>query len=128
MKAFVAGISTYMENEDMEFRYRIYKENELLVEKKGFKKYEKPLVVSHFALLGLLKELKKMPQEDIEIVIHDAALYEQIRGTSTTKNKEVLKVVELVKKELDKFPVKVLITDVTGDFEAKTKWDQEVSF
>ena len=128
MKAYLAGISTYMENEEIEIRYRIYSGDKLVVEKKEFQKYRKPLVVSHFALISLLRELRKMSSEEVEIVIHDAALNEQIRGTSTTKNQDVLKAVSLVKKEMEKLTAKLTITDVTANFEAKTNWDQEVSF
>ncbi|GEM_PF-2750758 len=85
IKAYLVGISTQYENEDIQIRYRIYKDQELICEKLIFQGYKKPLVVSHVALLTLLKELKKYMKHEIIIVINDAALNEQIRGTSTTR-------------------------------------------
>lgn len=126
IKAYLVGISTPYENEDIEIRYRIYKDEELIEEKKILQNYQKPSVVSHFAVLTLLKELKKYMNEEITIVINDAALYEQIRGTSTTKNANVLKMANKVRQELNKFKDSITIKDVTGNHEELSKWNDEL--
>ncbi|MFA6807659.1 MAG: hypothetical protein WCR27_01575 [Eubacteriales bacterium] len=123
IKAYLAGIPTYYENEDIEIRYRIYKDQELVCEKSAFEEYKKPLVVSHVALLTLLKELKKYMEEEMIVIINDAALYEQIREISQTKNKEVIEMANLVRYELNKFKGKVIVKDVSGNSAELRKWN-----
>ncbi|SNT02497.1 hypothetical protein SAMN05446037_103414 [Anaerovirgula multivorans] len=123
IKAYVVGISTHYENEDIEIRYRIYKDQELVCEKSIFQEFKKPLVVSHVALLTLLKELEKYTEYEITIVINDAALNEQIRGTSKTKNKDVLKMANIVREELNKFKGSVTVKDVSGNPAELMEWN-----
>ena len=123
IKAYLVGISTYYENEDIEIRYRIYKHQDLICEKSIFQEYEKPLVVSHVALLTLLKELEKYMGHEIIIIINDAALNEQIRGTSKTKNEGVLKMANLVREELNKFKGSIIVKDVSGNSAELSKWN-----
>lgn len=123
IKAYLAGITTQFENEDIQIKYNIYNEQELICEKRVFQGYRKPLVVSHTALLLLLKELKKYMKSDITIIINDAALNEQIRGTSTTKNMDVLKMANKVREELSKFQGSITIKDVSGNYAELVKWN-----
>ena len=128
IKAYLVGISTQYENEDIQIRYRIYKDQELICEKLIFQGYKKPLVVSHAALLTLLKELKKYMKYEIIIIINDAALNEQIRGTSTTKNMDVQKMANKVREELNKFKSSVTIKDVSGNHTELVKWNDILQF
>ncbi len=127
IKAYVVGISTQFENEDIQIRYRIYKDEELICEKLIYKEYKKPLVVSHAALLTLLKELKKYMEYEITIMINDPALNEQIRGTSTTPNQYVLKMADRVKEGLNKFK-SATVKDVSGNHTELVKWNDILRF
>ena len=128
IKAYLVGISTPYENEDIQILYRIYQDEELISEKKILKGYQKPLVVSHVALLTLLKELKKYIKDEIIIVINDAALNEQIRGTFTTKKAEVVKMANKVRDELKKFNNSVTVKDVSSNHAELMKWNDELNF
>lgn len=125
IKAYLVGISTHYENEDIEIRYRIFINEEFVSEKTIFQEYKKPLIVSHVALLALLKELEKYMEYDITIIINDAALNELIRGTSKTKNNEVLKMSNLVREELNKFN-SIIIKDVSANPVELKKWNDEL--
>lgn len=124
IKAYLAGITTQFENEDIQIRYRIYNEQELICEKRIFQGYKKPSIVGSAAVLTLLQELKKHMGHEIVIIINDAALYEQIRGTSTTKNVDVLKMANKVREELKKFKGSVTIKDVGGNHAELVKWHE----
>lgn len=127
IKAYVVGISTQFENEDIQIRYRIYKDEKLICEKLIYQEYRKPLVVSHAALLTLLKELKKYMKDEIIIIINDAALNEQIRGTSTTPNQYVLKMADKVREELNKFK-SITVKDVSRNHAELAEWNDILRF
>ncbi|ABR49852.1 hypothetical protein Amet_3733 [Alkaliphilus metalliredigens QYMF] len=124
IKAYVTGISTHYEGEDIEIRYSIYDEEELLCKKSVFKEYKKPLVVGQVALVTLLKELKSYSDKEITIIINDPALNEQVRGTSTTQNRDVLKMARRVKEELSKFGDSLIIRNVSEDRAELMKWNK----
>ncbi len=128
IKAYVVGISTHQEGEDMEIRYGIYKDGELLVQKKKYQNYKKPFLVTHFAILALLKELKNLPKEDTQIIMYDSAVNELLRGTSTTKNNEALKTAKKVNEELAKFDYPIEILDVTGNNKELLAWNKVLEF
>ncbi|GMQ58771.1 hypothetical protein AN1V17_31670 [Vallitalea sediminicola] len=121
--AYLVGISTYQENEDIEVRYCIYDENELVCKESVWREYKKPLVVTHWALLTLLKKLKEFGDSDITIKINDGALYEQINGTSTTKNKDVLVAAKKVRERLKHYP-RVTIKNVGIDNDELNEWNK----
>lgn len=121
--AYLVGISTYQENEDIEFRYCIYDDEKLLCKESVLREYKKPSVVTHYGILALLKKLNKFSDKDIEIRINDGAVYEQINGTSTTKNKEVLKMAKKVRERLDQYP-NVTIKNVGTNSEELKQWDR----
>ena len=125
IKAYLVGIANPYENEDIQVRYRIYKDEALIAEKNIYQGYQKPSVVSHIALLTLLKELKQYCNDEITIIINDAALNEQLRGTSTTKNANALKVAGKVKEKLYKFK-SITIQDVSSNREELMKWNDEL--
>ncbi|HVJ49974.1 hypothetical protein [Desulfitobacterium sp.] len=128
IKAYLVGIATQYENEDIEIRYRIYQDEALVAEKSIFQAYEKPLVVSHVALLTLLKELKKYKDNEIIIIINDGALNEQIRGTSKTKKEFVQEMANRVREELNKFKGSVTVKDVSGNHVELEKWNDILRF
>ena len=128
IKAYVVGISTHYEGEDIEVRYSIYDDQELLAKRSVFKEYKKPLIVSHVALLTLLKDLKKYRNNEIVILINDASLDEQIRGRSQTKKTDVLKMASRVQGELNKFGDSVIIEDVSKDSAKLREWNERLRF
>jgi hypothetical protein len=128
IKVYVAGISTNQVGEEIEIRYSLFKDGENLAQVKKYQEYRKPYLVTHFALLALLKDLKKYPKEETEVIIFDPSLYEQLRGTSTSRNNEALKLASRIKGELDKFDYPVNIHDVTGKGQEKLEWNKVLEF
>ncbi|MHB1418978.1 MAG: hypothetical protein ACYCX4_05220 [Bacillota bacterium] len=123
IKAYLAGISSQYEGEDIEVQYCIYEDQELLCKKYILMEYMKPAIVAQVALITLLKELEKYIGKEIAIIINDAALYEIVRGTSTTKNMDVLKMAVGLRKKLTKFG-DCVIKDVSGDRVELAKWKE----
>lgn len=123
IKAYLLGISSQYEGEDIEVRYRIYEDQELLCKESIIMEYKKPAIVGQVALITLLKELEKYRDEEIVIIVNDTALCEVIRGTSTTKNKDVLKMATETREELLKFGNSV-IKDVSVDRVELAKWKE----
>ncbi|QZY55976.1 hypothetical protein [Crassaminicella profunda] len=122
--AYLLGISNYYEGEDMEIRFRVFKDNELLFKDDFFEEYQKAFIVEHVALLALLKRLEEFRGQDINIIINNPSLYEQIRGTSTLKNKEALKMTSKVKERLKEFGNALIIQDVSQDQAGLKKWKE----
>ena len=89
--------------------------------------YKKPAIVGQVALLTLLKEFEKYVDEEIVVIVNDPALYEVIRGTSTTNNRDVLNMAKETKKELDRFP-NLVIKNVGTDKVELAKWSKELQF
>lgn len=128
IKAYVVGITTHYEGEDIEVRYSIHDEQKNLAKRSLFKEYHKPLIVNHVALLTLLRDLKKYKDPQIVIYINDASLYEQIKGTSQTKKTDVLKMAGRIQKELLKFGDAITIVDVSKDSTQRREWDEVLRF
>lgn len=128
IKAYVVGISTHYEGEDIEIRFSIYDEEELISQERFLKEYKKPLIVSHTALMSLLKKLRKHKGQHIEILINDASLYDQLRGTSQIKKPDVLKMLGRVKKELIPFGDALRVVDVSQDHKKRTQWSERLDF
>ena len=122
LTAYLLGIPSYYEGEDIEIKYIVFKDEQQLLNESFFKEYKKPLVVTHIALMELLKKLKKFKEEEITIFINDPALYEQLRGTSTTKNENVLKTAMKVKERLAEFGDSVTIKDISNNKIELKKW------
>lgn len=122
--AYVVGITSYYEGEDIEIRFHVFKDKELLFKEAFFKEYKKPLVVDHEALLDLLNRLEEFKGEEITVLINNTFLYEQIRGTSTIKNKDVLRMAIKVKEKLKKFGNSIMVKDVSNDKEGLKEWKE----
>lgn len=127
LTAYLTAIPTTYEGEDIEIRYSIYEEQELLQKVSVDMEYQKPAIVGQVALLTLLKALEKYSNRKITIIINDPALYEFVRGTSTTKNKDVLKMGRETRKELNKHE-NVTVKDVHGNRAELAIWNEAVSF
>ena len=123
IKAYLVGISTQYEGEQIEIRYRIFDGEELIVKKSLMINYVKPTLVGHASMDILLKELENSMDKKIEIFIDDGALYETINGTSGTKNSELLKRAKHTRDEIKKF-ADLEIINVTGDYEMRQEWNK----
>ena len=123
IKAFLVGISSEYEGEDIEVRYCIYEDEKLLSKKSIIMGYKKPAILGQVALTILLKELEKYIGKEIVVMVNDAALYEIVRGTSTTKNKDVLKMARETREALEKFE-NLSVKDVSGNYLELAKWNE----
>lgn len=130
IKAYVAGIPSLYEGEDIEIRYAIFEckgplsEDESLLSKEIISvHYKKPAVVGAVAFLRTLKPLAKFMDQEVTIIINDGALCEFIRGTGNTKDKDVQRLVRDIQSELVKFD-NVSIKDAGVDFKALEKWNE----
>ena len=124
--AYLTAIPSSYEGEDIEIRYGIYEDQVLLHKASVLLEYRKPAIVGQVALLTLLKALEAYPGEEISIILNDPALYEFVRGTSTTKNKDVLKMGRETRKELNKH-TNVTVKDIQGDRTLLTKWKEALA-
>lgn len=124
IKAYMAAFSTLYEGEDIEVRYSLIQDDQVIKEESVYLEYMKPAVVGVNALLILLRKLEAYKQEIIVITINDGALNEIIRGTNTTQNGEVLKLAGKIKKELSKFQ-RVSFVNVTNKDRAElAEWKE----
>lgn len=120
---YLTGISAYYEGEDVEIRYAIYDGESLVKKQSLLKDYKKPAVVGSFALLTVLKELEDYKDREITIIYNDPALKELVNGTSTTKNAGVLKMINMAKDQLRKFPNSIILKDISTNKVELAKWD-----
>lgn len=123
IKAYLAGLPSLYEGEDIEVRYCIYEDQKLVTKKSVLLEYRKPAIVGQVALITLLKGLKNYAEKEIVIIINDAALYEFIKGSSTTKNKDVLEIENETRKVLSKFNHYTL-QDVSRDKVERMNWSE----
>lgn len=123
IKAYLTWISTAYEGEEIENRYRIFKNEELIDKNSIIMDYEKPAIVGHIATIELLKKLEGYRSHEIVIIINDGALYESVRGTSATKNKDVQMMSKKVRTAMSKFD-NVILDNVSGDHIKLSKWNE----
>lgn len=121
IKAYLDWTAFEYEGEDIELRYSIYEDEERITNKTINLSYEKPAVVGQIALRTLFKKLKGYMHEDITIIINDAALYEVVKGSSTTENIDVIRMAKDTKIELSRFE-NCVISYVGGDRDEVEKW------
>ncbi|MFZ7121586.1 MAG: hypothetical protein ACOWWH_11640 [Eubacteriaceae bacterium] len=122
--AYLVGIPAYQEGEDIEIRYSIYNDTEVLCKKTLYSDYTKPVAVGLKALISLLEELPAYDCDVFSIIINDAALNEIIRGSSTTKNGEVLKLASVAKRKISRFSKELKIHDISNNHNEILKWDK----
>lgn len=123
IKAYVSGISSPYEGEDIEIRYAVFEDETLITKEFVFANYRKPGAVGAVALLKLLKVLGQYKQKDITIVINEPALYEFVEGTGNTKNVEIQKLVRDIRNELSKFE-HVMLREVSSRFKELEEWHE----
>ena len=127
IKAYVTGIPSMYEGEDLEIRYSVYDDEENLFREKLLLDYRKPAVVGQFSVVTLLKRLAEFKTQPVEIVINDASLDEFIKGTSGTRNVDILKMARETRKHMDRYE-HLTITNVSNDKTKLLKWKEEVEF
>lgn len=118
----------YHEIEDMVFRYAIYDDQENLVKSGELEHaYRKPLLTGMYGIMEVLKAIPEYKRQAITFVVNDGALVEQVKGTTTTKNRDVLKVAHLTNKHMNKFSDTILIKSVAGDHEQMMEWEKKLN-
>lgn len=126
--AYVEGISSLLEGEDIEISFIVLDEKEeTIMKERFFSRYLKPSVVDHMALIALLRKLKRYKDSDIVIYINNPSLLEQIRGISNTKNKEALKLAKDINSHLKDFTANVKIQDVSINHKELHNWAEKLS-
>ncbi|KXL52135.1 hypothetical protein CLNEO_24840 [Anaerotignum neopropionicum] len=121
IKAYLAGIASLYEGEDIEIQYCIYDDLKLICKKSVKMDYVKPAIVGQVAMKILVNKLKKYLDKEIVVVVNDTVLYESIRGTLRTKNIDVLKMAKETRKKLDGFE-NFTIENVSADHVKLEKW------
>jgi hypothetical protein len=122
IKAYLAGISTQYEGEDVQIQYCIYDEQELISKNSLMLEYQKPAIVGQIALLTLLNKMGKYRTKEIIIIVNDSAINQIIKETTATKNEDVKKMARRINKKLSQFK-NVVIKDVSKDHEELVKWN-----
>ncbi len=125
-RLYVEGIPSYHVMEEMHFKYVLYDGEEAAATKEVYHEYRKPALVGLYSIILLMKEFPELKDVEVQVIVNDGALLEQIRGTSTTKNKDILKVAELCRKQLDKFGGKISLISVAGKHEEMVKWESSL--
>ncbi len=127
IKAYLAGISTQYEGEDIQIQYCIYDEQELICKNSVMLEYRKPAIVAQIALLTLLNQMEKYRAKEIIIIVNDSAINQIIKGTTSTKNEDVKKMAIKMKRKLSQFE-NVVIKDVSGDHEELMIWNDILKY
>lgn len=123
IKAYLTWISTFYEGEDIEIRYKVYKDEELIIEESNFEDYCKPALCGLVSMQKILKDLENYIDQEIVIVINDGALYEILNGTSETKKREVQDKGAQIRKIIEEFP-NLEIENVNDDHVEMLKWNE----
>ena len=123
IKAYLAWIPSYYEGEDVETRYVIYKDGELIEKESKWEDYCKPALCGLLAMGKLLDRLKDWKDEEIQIIINDGSIYELLMGVSMTNKRNVLHMAAEIREEMDKFS-DLEIENVSADHLKIEKWDK----
>ena len=123
MNVYLTAFPMLYEGEDIEVRYCLFQDDVPVKKDAVYMEYMKPAVVGLSSVLTLLKELENYKDEEITVFINDESLYELLKGSSTTKNGDVLKAAGKTKKQLVKF-AKLSFVNVTKDKNALASWKE----
>lgn len=123
IKVYLAAFPMLYEGEDIEVLYRVFQDDILVKKDEFYLEYVKPAVVGLHAVLAVLSKLEEYKEEVITLIINDSALNEIIKGSSNTKNGDVLKMASKLKKQMTKFR-NLSFVNVTKDKTALTKWKE----
>jgi hypothetical protein len=122
---YVLAIPAYHEQEEIVFTYAVYDEKEEFLKKSVVcHEYRKPAIVGLYSIIVLLKEFKQYSTEEVKVIVNDGALIEQLKGTTATKNTDVLKVAELTQKHIQKYSNKITFESVASDYQKKLHWEK----
>lgn len=124
IKIYVLATPAYHEDEEMVFKFAVYKNEKFLKSKTIYHEYRKPVLTGLYSILILLKEFPEFRKDDVQVIVHEGAMIEQLKGTTTTKNGNILKVAELVQKHLGKYSNKIEIVSVAGNHQEKLEWER----
>ena len=122
IKAYLAGISTQYEGEDIQIQYCIYDEQELISKNSVMLDYQKPAIVGQIAILTLLNMMEEYRTKEIIIIVNDSAINEILKETTATKNEDVKNMARKMKRKLSQFE-NLVIKDVSRDHEELAKWN-----
>lgn len=126
--AYLEGIPGFYENEDIEIRYCIFNDDEQVCKKSMYMEYKKPALVGLYALSEICKDLKEYAEEDILIKINDPVLFEQINGTTTTRNRDILRMAETTRTRMRRINKTIEMVDVSTDRQELLKWNEILKF
>lgn len=121
IKAYLTWISTAYEGEDIEIRYSILKDGELILKESILEEYSKPALCGLVSMEKLLKVLEKHIKDEIVVIINDGALFEMLNGTSRTKKEEVQYEGHKIRKKVDKF-YNIRIENISGNHLEIQEW------
>lgn len=127
IKVYVVGIESLYEGEDIEIRYSIYEDGELLEEKSFYADYKKPILVTQLAIQSALKGLKDYKDEEIEMIINDGSTYALLEETSRPKNQEAIDLARRTRKKLSDYHNLTLI-NISADYKLIEEWDEKLTF
>lgn len=120
--AYVEGFTTQFEGEDIEIDFAVFEDGELLEQGQEFKAYQKPVLVGLVAMNTLLNTLSKYEGQKILIIINDPALYEQVNGTSATKNSKVVEMGKKTRHKIAKHGEALTIKDISNQYSEREKF------
>ncbi|MHC1723823.1 MAG: hypothetical protein AB9836_11555 [Aminipila sp.] len=123
IKAYLAAFPMLYEGEDIEVRYSIFEDDVLIKKESIFLAYMKPAVVGLSSVITLLRNLEQYKEKEITVVLNDASLYEVLKGASTTKNGDVIKMANQTKRQQAKFQ-NLFFINVTKDKNALARWKE----
>lgn len=123
IKAYLAAIPSLYEGEDIEVRYSVFQDEVLYKRESDFLEYVKPALVGLTSVITLLRKLEKHKEQEITVFINDASLHELLKGTSTPKNGDVVKMMSKVKKQLSKFE-QLFFVNVSKNKEQLDTWKE----
>ncbi|MDF2657126.1 MAG: hypothetical protein K0R19_3600 [Bacillota bacterium] len=121
IKVYLAAFPMLYEGEDIEVRYSLFQDDLPVRKESVYSEYMKPAIVGMHSILTILLKLEEYKDEEITVILNDASLYEIIKGSSTTKNGDVLKMASKMKKQLVKFN-NLSFINVTKDKASLAKW------
>lgn len=123
IKAYLAAIPSLYEGEEIEVRYSVFQDEVLYKRESDFLEYVKPALAGLTSVLTLLRKLEKHKEQEITVFINDASLHELLKGTSTAKNGDVVKMMSKVKKQLSKFE-QLFFVNVSKNKEQLDTWNE----
>jgi len=127
IKAYLTVIPTLYEGEDIQIRYSVYEDETNLFQEMVMLEYRKPAVAGQFSVITLLKRLAEFKKEEVLVYINDASLDEFLKGTSRTRNVDMLKMARETRKHMDRYE-HLQIVNVSNDKQMLAKWREKVEF